>query len=65
MSAAQKAPRYHVMRDCCTSGNCFLCTRTRPYGTCIRVEQFITTDKAKAEEVKHNWRGHKASIITQ
>lgn len=44
-----------IMRDCCTSGNCFACIHL-PYGQRIRVEQFRTTDKALAATVMENWR---------
>ncbi len=57
-------PMYAVLRACCTSGNCFHCTRKSPYGTPLRVEQYRTADAAKAAEVARNWHGYRATVVT-
>ena len=56
-----KPTTYVITRNCCTSGQCFDCLPLG-YGRQKRVEQFRTTDKKYAEQVRSNWREYGAEI---
>lgn len=58
------ATTYRVMRDCCTSGNCFACTKITPFGTPIRIEQWRCGNRAKARTVAKAWAHLHATVET-
>lgn len=55
-----------VTRNCCTSGNCFICSKhgssPRPFGQCARIEHWRGTDKVRANEIVRNWSAYHARI---
>lgn len=56
-------PKFKVMRDCCTSGNCIECMHL-PFGKKLRVSQMGDKPLAKelAERVARGWAGYNAKI---
>ena len=55
-----------ITRNCCVSGNCFICcthgTHPRPFGESARIEHWRGTDKVRANEIVRNWAAYRARI---
>lgn len=56
------APRWRVMRNCCTSGNCIACRDKTPVGVPVRVVQGDGYTKARAEKVAAGWPTYHATV---
>jgi hypothetical protein len=54
---------YVVIRDCCTSGNCFRCSHKTPYGEPARIEHSTYRDARDANDVAINWRQYNSVVI--
>lgn len=59
--------KYRVMRDCCTSGNCFHCSKygvnPAPHGYPARIEHIITEDKQIAKAIADAWKNYNAAVV--
>jgi hypothetical protein len=53
--------QYRVMRDCCTSGQCFDCQHL-PVGTKIRVEHISCHTQIRADTIAQNWKAYNAKV---
>lgn len=56
---------YAVVRNCCTSGNCFSCSGITPFGTPRRVEHWRGEDQRTAEVLAQNWKAYGAEVTDQ
>lgn len=61
MRAARRGS-FRVMRNCCTSGNCFECRGVTPYGKPLRIVQADGYSEAYAARVAQNWSLYKATV---
>ena len=54
---------FAVVRNCCTSGNCFSCSGITPYGTPRRVEHWRGESEGTAKVMAENWRVYQAEVV--
>jgi len=54
---------FAVVRNCCTSGNCFSCSGITPYGTPRRVEHWRGESEGTAKVMAENWRAYQAEVV--
>jgi hypothetical protein len=54
--------KYKVVRNCCTSGNCFECRGVTPYGEPLQVIQGSGYSKKRAEQVANGWKTYQAKV---
>lgn len=59
---AARRGSFRVMRNCCTSGNCFECRGVAPFGKPVRVEQASGYSQEYAEHVAANWARYRATV---
>lgn len=55
--------RYIVIRDCCMSGNCDICSRETPLGIPKRITHLITGAKRNAEKTRDRWVAYRSEVI--
>ena len=56
-----EAGNWQVTRNCCRSGNCFLCRGALTGKGCVRMLQADGYSQAYAEYVARNWDAYKAT----
>lgn len=55
-------PKFQVIRNCCTSGNCFDCRDVTPFGKPLRVVQSEHDLEERANQVAAGWERYKAEV---